>query len=289
MSSDSNQGQKPTPQRASDVPLDLARERETFVRSFLRKGVEYTELLLRENEDLREQLSILRSENARQRAQIASDDAIRDLLRKIEGLETERNALVERSAKLEESRRDVDARQMEIEQEVNDLANLFIATVQLHTSLSPRRVVRHLRDMCGQLVGAHSFAIYLVDEGREFAVPIASEFLDETTLVPVRLGHGIIGDACLTGLQRIREISGGAAALGSIDDPLAVIPMLVEGQPVGAIAIVSLLGQKDGWASVDRELFQILGGQAGTALIAAHLYQPSIGPAGNLRGVREKL
>lgn len=288
MSSDSKPGDKP-PKSASDVPLDLARERETFVRSFLRKGVEYTELLLRENEDLREQLSMLGAENARLRAQIASDDAIRDLLRKIEGLETERNALVERSARLEASRRDVDARQEEIEQEVNDLANLFIATVQLHTSLSPRRVIRHLRDMCGQLVGAHSFAIYLVDEGREYAVPVASEFLDDSTVVPVKLGHGAIGDACLTGLQRIREPSTDGRPQGTLEDPLAVVPMLVEGQPVGAIAIVTLLGQKDGWASVDRELFQILGGQAGTALIAAHLYQPALGPAGNLRGVRDKL
>lgn len=288
MSSDSTAGDKP-PKSASDVPLDLARERETFVRSFLRKGVEYTELLLRENEDLREQLASLGAENARLRAQIASDDAIRDLLRKIEGLETERNALMERSARLEASRRDVDERQEEIEQEVNDLANLFIATVQLHTSLSPRRVIRHLRDMCGQLVGAHSFAIYLVDEGREFAVPVASEFLDEALVVPVKLGHGVIGDACLTGLQRIREPSSQGSSAGSLEDPIAIIPMLVEGQPVGAIAIVSLLGQKDGWASVDRELFQILGGQAGTALIAAHLYQPSLGPAGNLRGVRDKL
>lgn len=285
MSTDSKSGEKPQ-KSASDVPLDLARERETFVRSFLRKGVEYTELLLRENEDLREQLSALGAENARLRAQIASDDAIRDLLRKIEGLETERNALVERSARLEASRRDVDERQEEIEQEVNDLANLFIATVQLHTSLSPRRVIRHLRDMCGQLVGAHSFAIYLVDEGRENAIPVASEFLEESSVVSVKLGHGVIGDACLTGLQRIREPS---SAAGTLEDPIAVIPMLVEGQPVGAIAIVSLLGQKDGWASVDRELFQILGGQAGTALIAAHLYQPAIGPAGNLRGVRDKL
>lgn len=288
MSSDSNQ-RKDAMKRESDVPLDLARERETFVRSFLRKGVEYTELLLRENEELRDQLAGLRAENARLRAQIASDDAIRDLLRKIEGLETERNALVERSARLEESRRDVDARQEEIEQEVNDLANLFIATVQLHTSLSPRRVIRHLRDMCGQLVGAHAFAVFLVDEAREFAVPVASEFIEESELASVRLGHGVVGDACLTGLSRIRDLRRGEEAKGTLEDPIATIPMLVEGQPVGAIAIVSLLGQKDGWASVDRELFQILGGQAGIALIAAHLYQPSLGPAGNLRGVRDKL
>jgi hypothetical protein len=278
---------EPADKTRSDVPLDLAKERESFVRSFLRKGVEYTELLLRENEEQRREMAAIRAENARLRAQVASDDAIRDLLRKIEGLETERNALLARSAALEESRKGFDERQSEIEQEVNDLANLFIATVQLHTSLSPRRVVRHLRDMCGQLVGALGFAIYLLDDAREQAVPVASEGLDESLVVPVPIGVGPVGDACLTGLARVRELE--ETLVGSLEDPLAVIPMMVDNQPVGAIAIATLLGQKSGWASVDHQLFQILGNQAGTALMAANLYSPSLGPAGNLRGVREKL
>jgi len=283
-----DQGSGSESKRGSDVPLDLARERETFVRSFLKKGVEYTELLLRENEEIRRELAGVRAENARLRAQVASDDAIRDLLRKIEGLEAERNALVQRSHELEESRRNFDARQAESEQEVNDLANLYIATVQLHNGLSPRRVIRHVRDMCGQLVGALGFAIYLVDEARELAVPVASEGLPEGLAKPVAIGHGAIGDACLTGMERIRE-NPSRGGDGTLEDPIAIIPMMIDGQPIGAIAIVTLLEQKDGWASVDRELFQILGGQAAIALVAANLYQPSLGPTGNLRGIREKL
>lgn len=287
MSSDQSHGSD-SKHRSSDAPLDLAKERETFVRSFLRKGVEYTELLLRENEELRREMAGIRAENTRLRAQVASDDAIRDLLRKVEGLEVERNALLERSAALEASRRKFDVRQAEIELEVNDLANLFIATVQLHASLSPRRVIRHLRDMCGQLVGALGFAIYLVDEARENAIPVASEGLDVDTVVSVKVGQGAIGDACLTGMSNIRD-NPSLGGPGTLDDPVAVIPMMVDGQAVGTIAIVTLLGQKDGWASVDHELFQILGNQAGIALIASNLYQPSLGPAGNIRGVREKL
>ena len=286
MSDDSEAADK---SRGSDLPVNLLKEREAFVRSFLRKGVEYTELLLRENQDIRRELSGLRAENARLRAQVASDDAIRELLRTIEGLESERNALVERSMELEHSRRRNDERQAEIEQEVNDLANLYIAAVQLHASLSVRRVVRHVRDMCGQLVGALGFAIYIVDEGKELAHPIAAEALEGTVLEPIPLGQGPIGDACMTGIPRIREASGEALTNGTLTDPVAIIPMTVDGQPIGAVVILSMLGQKEAWASVDRELFQLIGNQAGVALIAANLYSPSMGPYHALRGLREKL
>lgn len=278
-----------TDKSRSDLPVDLLKEREAFVRSFLRKGVEYTELLLRENQDIRRELSILRAENARLRAQVASDDAIRELLRTIEGLEAERNVLVERSMELEQSRQKTDERQAEIEQEVNDLANLYIAAVQLHAGLSVRRVVRHVRDMCGQLVGALGFAIYIVDEGKELAHPIASEAIEGVVLEPIPLGQGPIGDACMTGIPRIREARGQALASGSLSDPVAIIPMMVDGLPIGAVVILSMLGQKDAWASVDRELFQLIGNQAGVALIAANLYSPAMGPYQALRGLREKL
>ncbi len=286
MSDDSEAADK---SRGSDLPVNLLKEREAFVRSFLRKGVEYTELLLRENQDIRRELSGLRAENARLRAQVASDDAIRELLRTIEGPESEHNALVERSMELEHSRRRNDERQAEIEQEVNDLANLYIAAVQLHASLSVRRVVRHVRDMCGQLVGALGFAIYIVDEGKELAHPIAAEALEGTVLEPIPLGQGPIGDACMTGIPRIREASGEALTNGTLTDPVAIIPMTVDGQPIGAVVILSMLGQKEAWASVDRELFQLIGNQAGVALIAANLYSPSMGPYHALRGLREKL
>ena len=55
--------------------------------------------------------------------------------------------------------------------------------------------------------------------------------------------------------------------------PLAILPMLVDGQTVGVIAIVGLLEQKHAWVQVDQELFHLLGSHAAAALISAHLYQ----------------
>jgi hypothetical protein len=270
---------KARPKRpASDVPTDLIKERETFVRTFLKKGFELTEDLLRENDKLRD-------ENTRLRTQLASDDAIRELLRKVEGLEKEKTRLLTRSEKLAESSQRFENRQHEIEQELSDLANLYVASFQLHGTLSLRRVVRHVRELLAQLVGAESFVIYVTEADDGVARPIAWDGIEERKLQDVALGEGAIGEACAVGMAQVREPDGP----GTIESPLAVIPLMAEGRAVGAIAILGLLEQKTTWAGVDQELFNLLGAHAATALIAANLYKQSPGPIAALRGLRENL
>lgn len=266
--------------------MDLVKERDAFVRSFLKKGVEYTELLLRENRELREELDQLRGENTQLRSQVASDDAIRDLLRTVERLEAERRGLLERSKSLERTEQEHETRQAQIEQEMNDLANLYVASFQLHGSLSVRRVVRHLQDMMGQLVGADAFVIYLIDEETHRVVPIAHEVIDPAEVRPFDLGEGPVGEACMTGLRRIREHD---LQRADRSDPVAVIPLMADGKPIGVVEVVTALEQKHEWASVDHELFELLAAHAGAALIAANLYDPAAGPLGALRGLLQKL
>ncbi len=255
------------------------------MRSFLKKGVEYTEQLLRENGELREELELLRADNASLRTQVASDDAIRELISTVDELRRERDQLVQRSKKLEGAEKEQQGRQAKIEQEINDLANLYVAGFQLHASLSPRRVVRHVCDMLGQLVGAEAFVVYLLDPDTKRAVPIAHEGLEETP-EPIAEGTGPVGEAILTMLPRISEddLHG-----GSLEDPVAVVPLGAEGRGVGAVSIVRVLGQKKEWANVDHELFQLIGHQAAVAMIATNLYEPEKGPQESLRGLAEKL
>lgn len=276
-----------TSKRASDLPAALLREREQFVRTFLRKGVEYTEELLHENQELRVEILQLQNDNARLRAQVASDDAIKELLRTVEGLETERQALLEKSETLEAGRAAHEGRTAEIENEFSDLANLYIATHQLHASLTVPNVVRQLKDMVGQLVGAHAFVIYVLDRGAGQAVPVAYEALLPEDLAPVSLEGTPLGDVCLVAIPKIRKE--GSLTQGSLDDPLAIIPLLADGCAVGVISIVSLLGHKTHWADVDRELFKLLGAQAGAALIAANLYADITDPGSALANLGDKL
>src|SRR3954469_10287560 len=94
---------KGRPQTPSDrPPEDLKKERDAFIQQFFRKGAQFTEELLKENERLRDRMDALEIENRRLRAHLASDEAIRDLLRKIEELEREKLELVNRSVRAEQ-------------------------------------------------------------------------------------------------------------------------------------------------------------------------------------------
>ncbi len=271
--------------RASDVPPDLQKERETFVRTFLKRGVEITEELIRENQELRQDLLELQTENARLRAQIASEDAIRELLSTVETLEKERKSLLSRSEELQRTSQTHEDRYTQLEQELNDLASLYVASNQLNGTLALRRVVRHIQELLEQLIGAKSFVVYVMQENRTL-VPIASQGLDEAQLAPLSSGEGRVGESVLTGLVYMQP---DATAAGTIAEPLAAIPLITDGHVVGAIALVQLLEQKRGWASVDEELFKLLGAQASTALIAASLYTVEEGPLAALSDIQEKL
>jgi len=270
--------------RESDLPVDLSQERESFVRQFMRRGMELTEGLLEENKRLHEQLEELQQQNARLRAQIASDDAIRDLLTKIEALEHERRQLLDKSTELEENKRRSEHRNVEIEQELHDLANLYIASSHLHSTLSVRGVTRHLCELMQQLVGAEVFAIYLVRG--EQTVALASDGVALKDVPVVTRGEGPVGETLITGLP---EIADTPQPGGTLDAPIAIIPLLVRDAIVGAIAIATVFEQKPQWAAVDEELFKLLGSHAATALISANLYSREKSPAEALDGLREQL
>lgn len=237
------------------------------MRQFLRRGFEITESMLSENHTLRDELGRVRDENARLRSHLASDTAIRDLIRRIDALETERRELLLRSDALAESSRQSERRSSEIEAELHDLANLYIASSHLHSTLSLRRVVRHLAELLQQLVGAEGFAIYVSEGDGRSARPVYSENLSDVPAIEV--GEGAIGVVMATGIARMADAPHPA---GSLEAPVAIVPMLVKDSCVGAIAITSVFDQKEHWAEVDREFLRLLGSHAGTALIAATLY-----------------
>ena len=72
--------------------MGLVAQREEFLETFFRKGAEFTTDLLAEVQSLRDRINDLSNQNASLKLQLASDDAIRDLLVKIEALEKEHKA-----------------------------------------------------------------------------------------------------------------------------------------------------------------------------------------------------
>jgi GAF domain-containing protein len=275
--------------RRSDRPVqvvaaELKGKRDAFLQTFFKRGAELTDELVSENRKLRDQIADLETENAALKTQLASDEAIRDLLRKIEQLEREKARLLSTVHRQEE----ITHRVTEIEAELESFANLYVASFQLHTSLRVRSVVRHVRELLEQLVGARSLAIYFIDEAARLLSPISSYGVDIATLPAIPLHDAPAGDAAaatiekayLTGLPHVAE--------GEVmTAPAACIPLQLEDRVVGVVAIYTLLAQKKQFITVDRELFKLVGAHAGGALVAAHLWGQAGGRLPAVEALRE--
>jgi len=248
----------------------LLEQRETFIQTFFKKGAELTEELLREDQKLRRKLQELEAENAALRAQVASEDAIRELLSKISQLEKEKKELLSRMSAAQASSTQYSSRFAEIEAENAQLASLYVASHQLHSTLDLRSIVRQLKELLAQFLGARAFAVYLVDDERHELVPICSEGVNTSALrrLPVR-DAGVIGRAVESGAAEWVE---GDATRGTIDAPSATIPMSLHGRAVGAIAVFATYEQKREFVDVDFELFKLLGAHAASALVASRLF-----------------
>jgi hypothetical protein len=259
----------PGPSRSDPPPDELKRERDEFLKNFFQKGAKLTEELVHEREGILQRIADLEKDNARLRAHIASDDAIRDLLRKIEGLEQEKRDILRVSTEAEERRRRQADAVVEVESELESVANLYVGSYQLHSSLSPRGVLRHVKELLSQLVGAAAHAIFLVDDAGELLVPTTSEGLPAADLVSIPVGEGAIGRSFADNQPSVTE---GDSRLGTIAAPSACFPIRVEERVRGVIAVIRTLEQKDAFVRLDLELFKLLGAQAMPALLAARLY-----------------
>jgi putative methionine-R-sulfoxide reductase with GAF domain len=256
---------------SEEPPEDLKKERDLFIQQFFRKGAQLTEELLKENERLQERIVALEAENGRQRAQIASDTAIRDLLRTIEELEAEKKALLQRSAAMKNVDDDrFQSRHAEVEAELASLANMYVATSQLHSSMNVRHVLRNIKELLSQLLGAAKFGVYIASNDRKELVAVASEGQNLADIATLVVDDGAVGRAFTSG--KLFYDSDNDVSKGNVGQPAAAVPLLVDGEAIGVIAVFGTLPQKTAFDDQDGELFRLLGTQAALALVSARLF-----------------
>ncbi len=97
------------------------------------RGSRWTEEATNEYDRLVARVAELERDNASLRAQVEQDDAIRELLGRIQNLEQEKQQLLSRVQQVEENGgRFGDSFQV-VESEFSDLVSLYVASSQLHT------------------------------------------------------------------------------------------------------------------------------------------------------------
>ena len=255
----------------SDDTKNPANRGEEFLQVF-KKGAEFTQELLKENEKLRYRL--LKLEDATGVAPAGNEETrTLQLQQRIAELEQEKEEILGRIREVQEENEDFAHRYVEIEEENNMLANLYIASFQLHSTLDFKEVLQIILEIVINLIGAEEFGVLLLDEKTNLLEPVASEGLTTSDLPSIKVGDGIIGEAADSGENYFIETMAGYER--DFEKPLVCIPLKIQDQTIGVIAIYKLLVQKDEFNSVDYELFTLLAGHAATAVFSSRLYSDS--------------
>jgi nitrate/nitrite-specific signal transduction histidine kinase len=197
-------------------------------------------------------------------------DEVQRLSRAVAELEVELSTrekmeamLKERVAAIEAESRQFAARYVEVEQQNSNLANLYVASYQLHGTLDRERVVESIKEIVINLIGSEELVIW--ERDGDLLRRVGSFGVDEVEWSVVRVGNGVIGLCAETGErfvvnQTVLQPAGNEAEL------TACIPLKLDETVVGAIALFRLLPQKDGLQPVDHELFELLASHAASAL-----------------------
>ena len=246
---------------------------EEFLQVF-KKGAEFTQDLLKENERLRYQMVQFEEALKSREVSIPSPDVeVTQLQRRIEELEREKREILDRIEQVEAENFDFANRYVEIEAENNNLANLYIASYQLHSTLDFREVLQVITEIIINLIGAEEFAILLLDEKTNKLEAVAAEGVTAEELPAIAIGDGIIGQMAKTGDNYFIEDLGQYRR--DFNHPIVCIPLKIKEHVIGVIVIYKLLVQKSRFAEVDYELFTLLAGHAATAIFSSKLYSES--------------
>ncbi|MHB1400349.1 MAG: GAF domain-containing protein [Trichloromonadaceae bacterium] len=245
---------------------------EEFLQLF-KKGAEFTQELLKENERLRYQLLQTQGAAEVDDQPVSASIEVAALRQRILDLEQEKLEIHERIQQVEAENLDFANRYVEIEAENNQLANLYIASYQLHSTLDFAEVLQVISEIIINLIGAEQFAIMLLDQKTGRLQAVTAEGLELEKLPAVVLGQGVLGRVALGGENHfIDDIESYRIDL---ENPLVAIPLKIKEHVIGVIVIYGLLVQKQRFAEVDYELFTLLAGHAATAIFSSNLYSES--------------
>lgn len=256
---------------------------EEFLQLF-KKGAEFTQELLKENERLR-----FRVVQLEERLRLLDKrPASEELARRVKELEQELEALLKRHREVEEENKDFANRYVEIQQENNNMANLYVASYQLHSTMDFKEVLRIILEIIINLIGAEVFGILLLDEKTNELIAVATEGVDRSEIPPVRVGEGIIGWVAKSGENYFVDEIPVFDALNPLR-PIVCIPLKIKEHVLGVIVIYKLLEQKSRFIELDYELFTLLAGHAATAIFGSKLYSESERKLSTIQGFLDLL
>src|SRR5882724_1608843 len=243
--------------------LNLFKKSEELV-DMLRKGRQFTEELMSENERLRYRVVQLEAEKLRPAETLTIE---------LERLRIENGHMAQKLEfldgkfqQVEAENKDFAQRYVQVEEQNESLANLYVASHRLHSTLDSAEVVDCIKEILLNMIGSEDFGLLVIDD--ETNELIRAGYEGETAGHPdkarITLGEGLEGIVALAGKPFFSE--------GDGEDVCACVPLKIKERVVGLITIYSLLSHKRGLSPLDHQLLELLAGHAASALISSKLY-----------------
>src|SRR6185503_28705 len=178
--------------------LNLFNRSEELV-EMLRKGRAFTEELMCENERRRYRVVQLEAEHMNPPEMVTKE---------IERLRIENGQMAHKLEflngkfqQVEAENKDFAQRYVEVEEQNESLANLYVASHRLHSTLDSSEVIECIKEILLNMIGSEDFALYVVDD--ETGELIRSGYEGETASGPdkerITMGEGPEGFVAMAG------------------------------------------------------------------------------------------
>ena len=154
------------------------------------------------------------------------------------------------------------------EQQAARLANLYVAAYQLHASLDPTEVRGAVAEIAVNLLGAQSCLLLLALDRERPGHEVVNLVPEVAPGAPFD-GHRYGGGDCLVDASLEDGVVRFGPDVGS--RAVAVVPLVVQGNVLGALVLLSLLPHKATLHDGDRELLDLLGAHAASAILVSLL------------------
>jgi K+-sensing histidine kinase KdpD len=191
----------------------------------------------------------------------------RDLMHENERLRSQLGTVTQHTDRVAE-------RYAQIAEQTDLLRNLFVATHRLHATLDHEEVVSTIREILSDLVGAHAYLIWLADRQRGGQIKLLTHSGVAANQLQLSAKEVELAPNVIAGEPWYAEKD---APRGEL--PLAMLPLSVGNTPAGLLVIRDLHSHKSDLLGLDRQVLEMLSGQAAIALSCARLYAEQPEPA----------
>jgi hypothetical protein len=269
----------------------------SYVRKVSAEARRYAQDLLSENEKLRMLVASLEGENAQLEETLRSSRDLEKENQVLRGLtaslekeklrlqeqllavreqfdrhQKEQARLRSQLAEIEKQNTRFSEQYVQVEEQSTNLANLYVASYSLHGTLDREQVLASIQEIVANLIGSEEMVVFELGQAGKTLEHVTSVGLDPAPYESIPVDEGLIGQAVGSGEILVKGGNGGDGPARE-RDLTACIPLKLEDQVSGAIALFRLLPQKAGrFAEIDRELFELLATHAATALYCSTLH-----------------